>query len=98
MFFRTMLFKIFNRIDTWEAIEGKLGPLEWNGIDLAKVDRALEALRSHGRKIYSAAYIMPSPALYLGCSRPSPRSLNCLIILFVTASTTVTSPSSLLAA
>src|SRR5262249_39285736 len=30
VFFRTMLFKIFNRIDTWEALEDKLGPLEWD--------------------------------------------------------------------
>ena len=63
VFFRTILFKIFNRIDTWEMLEDKLGPLEWDGIDLANVDQTLEALRSRGRKIYSAAYIMPSPAL-----------------------------------
>jgi hypothetical protein len=63
VFFRTMLFKIFNRIDTWEALEDKLGPIEWDQIDLAKIDRTLEALRSRGRKIYSAAYIMPSPVL-----------------------------------
>ena len=63
VFFRTMLFKIFNRIDTWEALEKRLGPLEWDRIDLSKVDRTLEVLRVSGRKIYSAAYIMPSPAL-----------------------------------
>ena len=39
VFFRTMLFKIFNRIDTWEALEDKLGPLEWDRIDLWKVGR-----------------------------------------------------------
>src|SRR5689334_22127318 len=27
IFFRTMLFKIFNRIETWEALEGRFGPL-----------------------------------------------------------------------
>jgi hypothetical protein len=63
IFFRTMLFKIFNRIETWEALEERLGPLEWRQIDLTKLDRALEHLWSRGRKIYSAAYIMPSPAL-----------------------------------
>jgi alpha-glutamyl/putrescinyl thymine pyrophosphorylase clade 1 len=63
MFFRTLLFKIFNRIDTWEALEDKLGPLEWDRIDLSRVDRTLEALHSRDHKIYSAAYIMPSPAL-----------------------------------
>jgi hypothetical protein len=63
IFFRTMLFKIFNRIDTWEALEQRLGPIEWDRVDLAGLDRTLESLRLRGRKIYSAAYIMPSPAL-----------------------------------
>jgi len=63
LFFRTMLFKIFNRIETWEALEDRFGPLEWHRLDLAKIDQALEELRLRGRKIYSAAYIMPSPAL-----------------------------------
>jgi alpha-glutamyl/putrescinyl thymine pyrophosphorylase clade 1 len=63
VFFRTMLFKIFNRIDTWEALENKLGPLEWDRVSLSKIDRALGVLLSLGGKIYSAAYIMPSPAL-----------------------------------
>ena len=58
-----MLFKIFNRVDTWEALEDRFGPLEWRRLDLAKIDQALEELRLRGRKIYSAAYIMPSPAL-----------------------------------
>jgi hypothetical protein len=62
VFFRTMLFKIFNRIDTWEALEERLGPILWREMDLSKIDRALEDLRQRGRKIYSAAYIMPSPA------------------------------------
>jgi len=63
LFFRTMLFKIFNRIDTWESLEDRFGPLEWRRLDLVKIDQALEELRLRGRKIYSAAYIMPSPAL-----------------------------------
>lgn len=63
VFFRTMLFKIFNRIETWESLEDRFGPLEWRRLDLAKIDQALEELRVRGRKIYSAAYIMPSPLL-----------------------------------
>jgi hypothetical protein len=63
LFFRTILFKIFNRIDTWEALEERFGPLEWRLLDLTKIDQALDELRLRGQKIYSAAYIMPSPAL-----------------------------------
>jgi hypothetical protein len=62
VFFRTMLFKFFNRIETWEALEQRLGPLVWSKLDSAKLDQTLEELRCRGRKIYSAAYIMPSPA------------------------------------
>lgn len=62
IFFRTMLFKIFNRVDTWEALEEEFGPIEWEKLDLAKLDHVLGQLRLRGRKIYSAAYIMPSPA------------------------------------
>jgi hypothetical protein len=63
LFFRTMLFKIFNRIETWESLEERFGPLEWRRLDLAKVDQALAEMHLRGGKVYSAAYIMPSPLL-----------------------------------
>lgn len=63
LFFRTLLFKIFNRIDTWELIEREAGPVSWQGIDLAAVSAVLDRALAHGQRIYSAAYIMPSPQL-----------------------------------
>ncbi|MEH3062567.1 MAG: putative DNA base hypermodification protein [Methylobacterium radiotolerans] len=63
LFFRTLLFKVFNRIDTWRALERALGPLSWAKTDLHAVARALDELMSQGERLYSAAYIMPSPAL-----------------------------------
>lgn len=62
VFFRTILFKIFNRIETWEALERQLGPITWENLDATALDQALESLRRRGQSIYSAAYIMPSPA------------------------------------
>ncbi len=62
VFFRTMLFKIFNRIETWEALEQRLGPITWKDMDATSLDQTLENLRGQGQSIYSAAYIMPSPA------------------------------------
>jgi hypothetical protein len=62
VFFRTILFKIFNRIETWEALERRLGPMTWANLDATALDRELENLRRRGQSIYSAAYIMPSPA------------------------------------
>ena len=62
VFFRTMLFKLFNRIETWDALEARLGRLSWQGVDLDEVVAALDDLLARGERIYSAAYIMPSPA------------------------------------
>jgi len=62
LFFRTLMFKIFNRIDTWEALERQLGPLELERVGFEAIDAVLHRLLACGQKIYSAAYIMPAPA------------------------------------
>jgi hypothetical protein len=61
VFFRTILFKIFNKIETWEALERSYGPLSWRTLDLDAIDHTLSRLRADGHHIYSAAYIMPAP-------------------------------------
>lgn len=63
VFFRTILFKLFNKIETWEALEAAHGPLSWERTDLGALDRTLTAVSARGATIYSAAYIMPAPAL-----------------------------------
>lgn len=63
VFFRTLLFKIFNRIDTWRSLETELGPLSWQSSDLNEISNILDREMSRGSRIYSAAYIMPSPSL-----------------------------------
>lgn len=63
IFFRTLLFKIFNKIETWELIESQLGPVSWQSVDLAAIDALLDRAMARGERIYSAAYIMPAPQL-----------------------------------
>jgi alpha-glutamyl/putrescinyl thymine pyrophosphorylase clade 1 len=63
VFFRTILFKLFNRVGTWEELEQRLGPLIWDSIDLNVLAKTLDRMMVRGTKLYSAAYIMPSPAL-----------------------------------
>jgi alpha-glutamyl/putrescinyl thymine pyrophosphorylase clade 1 len=63
IFFRTLLFKIFNKIDTWEMIENAVGPVSWHGVDLNAIARILDDALRRGVAIYSAAYIMPAPKL-----------------------------------
>jgi hypothetical protein len=62
IFFRTMLFKFFNRIETWEALESRLGPLAWERTDLSAIVQSLDDIMHRGQRVYSAAYIMPSPS------------------------------------
>ena len=62
VFFRTLLFKIFNKIETWESLETAHGPITWASIDLNALDTTLSDMIERGRTIYSAAYIMPAPA------------------------------------
>lgn len=61
VFFRTLLFKLFNRIETWELLEDRLGPITWKAFDFERADHMLGAALQEGTRLYSAAYIMPSP-------------------------------------
>jgi hypothetical protein len=60
-FFRVLLFKIFNRIDTWERLVATLGPPTWRSFEFARYASVLDDLMLSGERVYSAAYIMPSP-------------------------------------
>lgn len=58
MFFRIMLFKIFNRISTWELLAAAFGEIRWGVYSFDRYDRVLIDLISRGSPIYSGAYIM----------------------------------------
>jgi hypothetical protein len=60
--FRTLLFKIFNRRETWEHLESRVGPVRWSTYDFERYRRALDEAALRG-PIYSAAYLMPAPRL-----------------------------------
>lgn len=62
VFFRTMLFKLFNKVETWALLESVLGPIAWQSADLNAIGDVLDAAFARGTRLYSAAYIMPAPA------------------------------------
>jgi hypothetical protein len=62
VFFRTVLFKLFNRIGTWARLAETLGELSWRSFDFRRYAAALDVLFAGKERIYSAAYIMPSPS------------------------------------
>lgn len=59
---RTLLFKIFNRIDTWDLIRRFHGEVSRDRFDVGLLLQLLENARLRGQRIYSAAYIIPNPA------------------------------------
>lgn len=61
--FRTLLFKIFNRIETWEHLVAHVGEPTIDGFSPQLYSDALDIRFNNDQRLYSAAYIMPSPQL-----------------------------------
>lgn len=57
--FRTLLFKLFNKIETWELLERNFGEITFKKFKFEHYDKVLKQAMTAGRRIYSAAYIMP---------------------------------------
>ncbi len=66
IFFKTMLFKIFNKIDTYTFLEEELGQIKYIDFDFKQYDQLLRWRMEEGKTIYSAAYIMPSAGSVFG--------------------------------
>ena len=69
LFFRTLLFKLFNKIETWRLLERGLGSLSYRDFDFKGYDSILSNAINSGTTIYSAAYIMPSGSKAFGTTR-----------------------------
>ncbi len=76
IFFRTLLFKMFNRIETWEELTTRVGAPSWKTFHFEQYARVLDAMVARGERVYSAAYIMPSP--HFGSSRKHRNHLQLL--------------------
>jgi hypothetical protein len=62
LLFRTLLFKFFNRLATWQGLERAVGRVTWRTYDQALYAAALEELAARG-PVYSPAYMIPPPRL-----------------------------------
>lgn len=67
--FRILLFKLFNKIETWELLKSVFNIINYEEFEFKKYDQVLAKAIKGGRTIYSAAYIMPSGKSYFGHSR-----------------------------
>lgn len=66
VFFRTMLFKLFNKIETYEVLQKKVGQISYSDFSFNQYDSILSDELAKGNTIYSAAYIMPSAGSAFG--------------------------------
>ena len=76
--FRILLFKIFNKIATWEAIESHVGCISYKDFDTERYAKLLYKLFKDKKKIYSAAYIMPSGVSEFGNPKKHRNNLDLL--------------------
>lgn len=63
VFFRIILFKIFNKIDTWTLLCAAAADLGWSNYSFEHLNAVLTKAMARGSRIYSPAYIMPPPKL-----------------------------------
>jgi hypothetical protein len=66
VFFRIILFKIFNKIATWELIEKQLGTVRYSEYNFERYEKILLNVIRSGKAIYSGAYIMASGKSFFG--------------------------------
>lgn len=84
--FRILMFKLFNKIDTWELLLSEFGTITYENYDFAAYDKILNLAMLAGETIYSAAYIMPSGGSYFGYAKKHSNHLK-LIELIIQANT-----------
>lgn len=60
IFFRALIFKTFNRIETWRLLTREFGAVSYRDYKFEHYDKVLSGALARGERIYSAAYIMPT--------------------------------------
>lgn len=77
-FFRIILFRLFNKSETWALLTRRFGELSLDKFDIGRFDRVLNDAMDRGRTLFSAAYIMPSRGAGLTAQR---KHSNLLLVL-----------------
>ncbi len=69
VFFRIILFKLFNKIETWELLNEKITNISFESFNYSEYNAVLSTAMNEGKRIYSAAYIMASGAKVFGSGK-----------------------------
>lgn len=83
--FRILLFKLFNKIETWELLKSHIGDPTYEEYDFKRYNDVLTKAINGGKTIYSAAYIMPS--VRFGYARKHSNHLKLIEHIFETNAT-----------
>ena len=81
VFFRTTLFRLFNKIETWERLSRRFGQISSRDFSVTQYDLALDDALQSNKRIYSAAYIMPSGRSSFGYRRKHRNHLELLDLM-----------------
>jgi thymidylate kinase len=76
--FRIIIFKLFNKVETWKWIENIIGEISYRNYSYNKYNDALLRLLNQDERIYSAAYIMPSGQTAFGFNKKHQNNLKLL--------------------
>ncbi len=76
--FRILLFKTFNKIETWEYLEDNIGEILYSTYRYEYYNELLMKQLEIGNTIYSAAYIMPSGKSHFGNQKKHQNNLRLL--------------------
>lgn len=76
--FRILLFKLFNKIETWEYIRNVVGEITYASYDFETYSQILARKIDNKERIYANAYIMPSGKSIYGYERKHQNHLRLL--------------------
>lgn len=83
--FRILMFKLFNKIETWQRLEDKLGAITFKTYRFGDYDAVLSEAMARGLRVYSAAYIMPPGSSAFGCKAKHQNHLKLLEMMMARA-------------
>lgn len=83
LFFRILLFKFFNRIETYETLQNESGEIRYDQFSFKNYAAILDRRRNARDKIFSPAYIMPSGRSVFGYVRKHRTFLKLLELMML---------------
>lgn len=76
IFYRTMLFNLFKRIETWQLLERTCGASRLSAFNVAQFVSVLDKVHEGGGRIFTAAYMSPPISQF-----PAPRKYGSYLLL-----------------